>query len=110
VMRHNRTVRVCREYNAVRNVRCLTSEIWDRRWRLTGEETDGLEIRALGREGLASCPDWRSTGRPHPAVIASPSVWRGADLVAAPLAGLGNGWQAQLVGGEEEFFASLLSH
>jgi len=50
------------------------------------------------------------TGSPNAALAASPSVWRGDELVAAPLAGMANGWSAELIGGSEEFFASLLSH
>lgn len=103
-------IRICREFAAVRRTRSDCADIWDGRWRLTGGDPSGCELRALGRRGLMQCPDWRSTGRPHAALTASPSVWRGDDLVAAPLAGMANGWHAELVGGREEFYASLLSH
>ena len=104
-------VRVSREYNAVRALSCPVDAVWDRRWRVCGTGCADLQVRALGREGLSGCPDWRATQRPRTSLLASPSVWSGARLVSAPLAGFnGNDWQAELIGGEEAFFASLLSH
>jgi len=101
---------ICREFAAVRCTRSQCDHIWDGRWRLTGGDAAECELRALGRRGMVLCPDWRATGRPHAALMASPAVWRGDNLVAAPLAGMANGWRAELVGGSEEFYASLLSH
>jgi tRNA(Ile)-lysidine synthase len=34
---------------------------------------------------------------PQVSLMASPSVWSGDTLIAAPLAGLSNGWSAQIV-------------
>lgn len=110
VLRHDNRVWVCREFNPVKSTRCSISEFWEDRWQLVGPAAAGLEIRALGHEGLSACPDWRSTGRPLGSLIASPAVWRGDNLIAAPLAGMAAGWTAQLVAGEEEFFATLISH
>jgi tRNA(Ile)-lysidine synthase len=110
VLHHDDSLRICREYNAVRQLRCAAGACWDRRWRLSGPDPQDCELRPLGRRGLMQCPDWRDSGRPHAALLASPSVWRGDDLVAAPLAGLGQGWNAEIVGGADAFFASLLSH
>lgn len=102
---------ICREFNAVRRTRCATDALWDGRWRLSStNNATGYELRALGRRGLLQCPDWCETGRPRAALTASPSVWNGDELVAAPLAGMANGWHAELVEGSEEFYASLLSH
>lgn len=101
---------VCREYNAVSGATALPGQVWDGRWQLFGGDAKGCEVRALGRQGLQKCPDWRDTGVPGPVLEATPALWRGGDLVAAPAAGLANGWSAETVGNEEEFFASLLSH
>ena len=110
-LRQGRRIWICREFNAVRRTRCDTGALWDGRWQLScASETAGYQLRALGRRGLMNCPDWRDTGRPHAALTASPAVWHGDDLVAAPQAGMPNGWHAELVGGSEEFYASLLSH
>ncbi|MDU9002455.1 tRNA lysidine(34) synthetase TilS [Sedimentitalea todarodis] len=110
VLRHDNRVWVCREYKAIQSMRCSIDASWDHRWQLVGPDVEGLEARALGQEGLKECPDWRATGRPLASLIASPAVWRGDLLIAAPLAGKAAGWTAQLVAGEEEFFATLISH
>jgi len=53
---------------------------------------------------------WRTTGLPRASLLASPALWRGGDLVAAPLAGRPDGWQAETVGGGQAFHLSVLSH
>jgi tRNA(Ile)-lysidine synthase len=110
VLRHDNRVWVSREYNAVQSTRCTIDDIWDGRWQMTGPPASGYEVRALGQEGLNDCPDWRATGRPLTSLVASPAVWHEDRLIAAPLAGKTAGWSAQLVAGEEEFFATLISH
>lgn len=107
---NRQVLRVAREWQAVKAVRCGADAVWDRRWRLEGPQTNGLQIAALGAQGLAVVPDWRATGVPRSTLLASPAVWRGADLVAAPLAGQGNGWRAELAQGQDSFFTTLLSH
>lgn len=109
-LRLGRRIWICREFNAVRRIHATCDRVWDGRWRVYGGDAMGCELRPLGQRGLMLNPHWRKTGRPNAALAASPSVWRGDDLVAAPLAGMANGWTAELVGGSEEFFASLLSH
>lgn len=68
-------------------------ELWDSRWRVEGP--DG-EVRALGAEGLRQVSDWRATGLPREVLQVTPGVWKGDRLLAAPLAGCGEGWQAKL--------------
>jgi tRNA(Ile)-lysidine synthase len=89
--------RVGREWAAVRGLRAPVGEPWDGRWRIEGPGGAGLEVRALGGAGLAACPGWRATGLRRATLIVSPAVWRGEELVAAPLAGLGEGWRARIV-------------
>jgi len=101
---------VCREYKAASRATAMPGQVWDGRWQVFGGNAKGCEVRALGRKGLQQCPDWRDAGVPGPVLEATPALWRGDDLVAAPAAGLGNGWSAETAGNEEEFFASLLSH
>lgn len=74
-----------REGRAVAGLACAAGEVWDGRWRMTGPP--GHEVRALG-EGLALCPDWRATRVPRGALLASPALWLGTRLIAAPHAGL----------------------
>jgi len=110
ILRQGKRIWICREYNAVRRVHAACDQLWDRRWRLFGGDGADCEVRPLGQRGLMLCPQWRETGVPNAVLAASPSVWRGDDLVAAPLAGMANGWTAELVAGGEDFFTSLLSH
>lgn len=67
--------------------------LWDGRWRVMGPEGT---VRALGDAGLRACPDWRATGLPRMVLAVTPGVWQDDTLLAAPLAGLENGWSAQL--------------
>lgn len=109
-LRQGPQIWIFREYNAVRKTRCLPEQPWDGRWKVSGRESADCEVRALGRHGLMFCDNWRETGRPHASLLASPAVWSGDDLVAAPLAGMPNGWSAELADGAEAFYASILTH
>jgi tRNA(Ile)-lysidine synthase len=62
-------------------------QLWDGRWKITGNLPPGAQVAALGRVGLAQCPAWRQTGLPAAALLASPAVWVQDRLIAAPLAG-----------------------
>jgi tRNA(Ile)-lysidine synthase len=83
--------------------------IWDGRWTVLGptDTSPTAEVRALGRDGLRACPDWRATGLPREVLELTPGVWRGDRLIAAPLAGLPEGlpegWSAQLDAGDHLF-------
>lgn len=103
-------IRISREPAAVADATAVLGEIWDGRWRITGPEKLGMAIAALGEAGLANCPDWRKTGLARDSLIASPAVWQGEVLLAAPLAGWSNGWTAALEKGAEHYFSSILSH
>ena len=104
------TLRVAREWQAVRGTAAAPGQLWDRRWLVTGPEFKGLEVRALGEAGLCAVGDWRRSGLPRATLLASPSVWRDEVLVAAPLVRNAPGWTARLADGADGFFLSLLSH
>jgi len=102
---------VSREFAAVAGLRAPPSEPWDGRWLLRGPnaaEEAGIEIGALGAEGLAVCGN--RSGLPARDLHATPAAWRGAELVAAPLVGHGRGWHAELSGGRAAFLSSLTAH
>lgn len=103
-------VRITREWNAVRDLATAPDQVWDGRWALSGPQRPGDTVRALGEAGLAQCPDWRQTGRKRISLLASPAIWNGATLVAAPLAGNAGKWAAELTFGPTHFFLSILSH
>ncbi|KAJ54101.1 hypothetical protein ACMU_04180 [Actibacterium mucosum KCTC 23349] len=103
--------RLTREYNAVRDTVAEPGSLWDGMWRLTTDAPPlETQIRALGPDGLLQCPNWRETGIPRLALLASPSVWRQETLISAPVAGLSNGWTATLATNRVSFAAFLLSH
>lgn len=94
------TIRVTREWAAVRDEVATVDAIWDGRWRLSyGSELapQTVHIEALGQEGLAKISDWRDTGHTRQSLWATPAIWQGDRLIAAPLAGLAEGWTAQLL-------------
>lgn len=83
---------------------------WDHRWIVTGPFGPGMTVGALGPAGLARCPDWRAAGLRRGAALTSPAVWRGADLVAAPLVAPGGGWQAATLPPPRENLLSAIPH
>ncbi|WP_372839827.1 tRNA lysidine(34) synthetase TilS [Phaeovulum sp.] len=102
-------LRICREAAACAGAVPL-GELWDGRWRVVGPSVPGAEVRVLGDKGLQQCPDWRASGRPRAALAADPALWRGGELLAAPLAGMGNGWRAEAERDRADFLVSLFVH
>ncbi len=129
VIRDRKSLRIVREYNAVKRLRAPLGGLWDGRWRVTGPASahtsvrssgpatapgngpplQEAEIRALG-EGIRHCPGWRATGLPRASLMAGPAVWRGETLLAAPLAGFSAGYSAELLPPQGDFAASLQTH
>jgi len=100
----------CRELNPVVNLVAPPGLPWDRRWIVSGPDIPGAQIRALAESGLKQLPDWRTSGLPRAALLATPAVWVGQALVSAPLGGLGHGWTARFDPAYPSFTASFLSH
>lgn len=107
LIRPGKVLRLSREWQAVATRRTPFGGIWDGRWQIAGPAMDGAEIAALGEAGLAACPDRAETGLPAASLMASPALWRGPDLLSAPLAGYENGWQALLRRDRQDFSALL---
>ena len=104
-------VRITREWKAVEGLRVPSAEVWDGRWRIEGPDCPpGTEIAALGPEGLTACDERAQCGLPAASLMASPALWQGADLLAAPLVQPGGPWHARLIRDEEAYLASYLSH
>lgn len=98
---------IAREARAVASVACATDQLWDQRWQITGPHAADLTIRALGSQGLPQIKDWRSIGLPRDVLLVSPAIWRDDALIAAPVAGFSNEWQAKPSQG---FASFILSH
>ncbi|WP_188078280.1 tRNA lysidine(34) synthetase TilS [Aquicoccus porphyridii] len=72
---------LAREYQAVMD---LHGSPFDGRWQIEGP-LDGMDIRALGAEGLQQCPDWRDLGLPRRVLLSLPAVWDAGRLVWSPV-------------------------
>lgn len=103
-------LRLGREPRAVAGVTGVVGALWDGRWRVSGPDSKGLTVAALGDHGLLSCPDWRLSGLPRRTLLASPALWQQGVLVAAPLAGCGAGWQVRCDAPKGPLAAAPLSH
>lgn len=110
VIPHAGAIHLTREYDAVKDTRCTSDQIWDHRWQFDGPHMPGLTLRALGEAGLQQCADWRATQRPRAAVLSDPGLWRDDTLIAAPTANMPNAWQVKLVPGGKQAVSSVLSH
>ncbi|PTX56913.1 tRNA(Ile)-lysidine synthase [Litoreibacter ponti] len=104
-------LRVSREFAAVDAMAVPSDAVWDDRWVADGPHADGLTLRALGEDGLTQVDDdWRALGLPRASVLASPSIWRGATLRSAPLAGWPEGWKIRLCKDAPQLIGSILLH
>lgn len=99
------SMRIAREYNAIKDTACASDQIWDGRWIVDGPHTGALTIRTLG-ESIKDVPDWRDLELPRASLMASPAVFDGKTLISAPIAGLQNGFSARIVA---DFMSFLLS-
>lgn len=102
-------VLISRELNACEGA-VEPGATWDGRWDVEGPFETRMQVAALGTAGLSCCADWRETGLPRDALLPTPAVWRGADLIAAPVAGFANGFTARLAMGCDDFNAGLVTH
>lgn len=107
IARRGGWMRVGREPQAVAGLVAAWGAVWDGRWHLTGPAPAGAEIRALGEAGLAALPGPAPRAVPRASLLASPAVWAGDRLIAAPMAGLARGWSAEI---RPSFAAALTAH
>jgi tRNA(Ile)-lysidine synthase len=98
-------MRITREANAVKNEVRSGGETWDARWQIDGPLTPDLTICALG-DHIKDVPDWRDSVLPRASLMASPAVFDGDTLIAAPIAGYKNGFSARIVADFESFLVS----
>ncbi len=106
---------IMREPAAIKGSIARPSQLWDGRWQLSAPASpddcpDDCHVAALGERGLAACPDWRETGIRRGALLVSPAVWRGSELIAAPLAGLANGWSCRRIPACDHYYSTIISH
>lgn len=82
--------------------------IWDGRWRVDGLRPD-QQVRALGHGPLADL-DWRASGLARDEAAASPGVWRGDRLLAAPALAPASQWGLQPLRSLADYHALLQTH
>ena len=83
------TIRLFREYNAVREDAVPVGQTWDNRWCLGGTTARNGTIRALGQDGWDRIPDRETLPIRHRHALSLPSLWHGATLTACPALGFG---------------------
>jgi len=105
-------LRVTREFQAVKDqVSTATpATFWDHRWQVSLPDNKDLHIRALGPDGLEQLDQITPDAPPRAALLATPSLWDGARLVAAPFAGFGQSCEITLAPAAQDFVSCLLSH
>jgi len=106
------TIRIAREYAAVAHLSTPHDALWDGFWRLEGHAQAGpaLTVRAFGRRALDALPETDAPRPPRESLMASPALFDGDTFVAAPLAGVGDGWTCQPAFTVEDCLDTLLSH
>ncbi len=63
--------------------------VYDTNWQIeiTGEvarDMAGMQLRPLGETGILLCKNWRDAGLSRQALSATPALWQGDSLIAAP--------------------------
>jgi len=103
-------IRMSREFQLTEKKVSAVNEIWDNRWRVTGRNDPGLEIRALGNTGLKVFTTWKDSKIPRIALISSPAVWNDNKVVAALFLD-GNGlWKLKPVKSKKDFISYIQGH
>jgi tRNA(Ile)-lysidine synthase len=85
------------------------SIMWDNRWLLSKDlevnSYGNLTVCALGN-AIQEIPNWRDLVLPRKSLMVTPAVFEGKNLIAAPIAGHPNGFDARIVA---DFASFLLS-
>ena len=105
-------MRIVRELKAVEEMRVSagSGQLWDGRWRIEGNEINGLEVRALGTRGWSQIPDKREGGPRFREALSLPAVFRGETLVACAALGFGPAHTCRIDGPAPTLARFLLSH
>jgi tRNA(Ile)-lysidine synthase len=102
--------RITREAKAVEGVTAAVGDIWDGRWRVSGPAAADLTVAALGPDGLRQRRGKAPLVVPKETLMAAPAVWRGGEIVAAPLIDGAGPWRAEPVQGPADYLAALMAH
>ncbi|RJL20862.1 tRNA lysidine(34) synthetase TilS [Paracoccus siganidrum] len=101
-------IRLSREPAAAMRAEPSEGPLWDNRWRITGLRP-GQHVAALGLEALAQV-NWRLSGLPRDEAAASPAIWQGGRLIAAPLLRPAPPLRVSPLRGATEFRRLVMAH
>lgn len=101
-------LRFIREPAAALRTDASYGEIWDYRWRITGLQPR-THVAALGKISLDDV-DWRSAGLTRDEAAASPAIWKGEQLLAAPLVDAHATIRTEPLRHIEDFHRLLVAH
>jgi len=109
------SMRLTREAHAIKGVHAAPHSMWDRRWII--DTVQGQEVRPLGEAGLKLLKDHYEAEhgavftltQPRETLLASPAVFDGDTLIAAPVAEFGD-VSYRLISRDDAIISALLSH
>ena len=100
-----------REFSSLPKGLNVTSKtlVWDNRWELEVlvEKKSNLTISPLGEKSLILINNWKKSHIPREALVGSPSLFEGGNLICSPMASFGSGLHIKLLGGNNAFFNSF---
>ena len=101
---------IAREAKAVADnaVPASNGAVWDGRWQITGQDLDGLTLRALGEAGLAALP--LEVNAPRASLTGLPALWRDGTLHGCPPLGTGPACRVTLLRPPADFADHVLTH
>ncbi|WP_268247220.1 tRNA lysidine(34) synthetase TilS [Paramylibacter ulvae] len=103
-------VEISREPNAMPSQHGI-KELFDNAWEINAVDQIGdVVVAPVGENGISQIADWRDLGLSRYALMATPAIWRKEELIAAPIAGMCNGYTCRLTWGYHEFLTSILTH
>lgn len=106
-------LRLVREPAAAARADAVTPDVqgnarWDARWHITGLQSDE-HVAMLGHDALPGL-NWRLSGLGRDEAAATPAVWKGGEIVAAPVLKAHARIGAQPLRGLQHFTALLYTH
>ncbi|PIB24024.1 tRNA lysidine(34) synthetase TilS [Amylibacter kogurei] len=109
-LRVDKMIEISREPNAMSSQQGITN-LFDNVWEITSaQKSSDVIVAPLGETGISQVTDWRELGFSRYALMATPAIWRKEELIAAPIAGMCNGYTCRLTWGYHEFLTSILTH
>jgi len=101
-------LRIAREAAAAQRSPATTGVIWDRRWRIEGLP-HATHVAAAGPEALSRLR-WRDSGLSRDEAAASPGIWGGTRLLAAPVLEEAPGLRAEPLRDAADFRRLVKAH